>query len=93
MLDIKRPLVVGEEGLLCDLLWSDPGRGKVGWHPNSRGVSHAFGRDVVEDFVASNGLSLIVRGHELVEHGFEFFASRYLITVRTRLCFIGLQDF
>lgn len=44
---IKRPQEVPEEGILCDLLWSDPEDGLEGWENNERGVSYVFGEDVV----------------------------------------------
>merc|ERR1712176_1320479 len=66
----------------CDILWSDPLEGASGWHPNSqRGVSVAFVGDVVKEFLATNGLDLIVRAHQVVEDGYEFFAGRSLVTV------------
>ncbi|KAH0999961.1 hypothetical protein HUJ04_008194 [Dendroctonus ponderosae] len=44
--NIKRPTDVPVEGLLCDLLWSDPSP-DFGWTENDRGVSFSFGPDVV----------------------------------------------
>ena len=45
--DIPRPTDVPDEGLLCDLLWSDPEADISGWAENDRGVSYTFGADVV----------------------------------------------
>ena len=47
-----------------------------GWEPSDRGVSYRFGPDIVEAFLAKNNLSLIVRAHQVVEDGYEFFNSR-----------------
>ncbi|XVE92197.1 hypothetical protein REPUB_Repub01dG0076300 [Reevesia pubescens] len=33
------PTDVPDSGLLCDLLWSNPGRDTKGWGMNDRGVS------------------------------------------------------
>jgi serine/threonine-protein phosphatase PP1 catalytic subunit len=44
---IRRPTEVPDEGLLCDVLWSDPELGLKGWGENDRGVSFTFGADVV----------------------------------------------
>lgn len=60
---IKRPQEVPEEGILCDLLWSDPEEGLEGWENNERGVSYIFGEDVVAKFLAENDLDLICRAH------------------------------
>jgi len=53
-------------GLLCDLLWSDPDKDKMGWGENDRGVSFTFGADIVSMFLSQNNLSLIVRSHQVV---------------------------
>ena len=34
--DIPRPVDVPDEGMLCDLLWSDPDSGVMGWGYNAR---------------------------------------------------------
>lgn len=61
--DIKRPLSVPDNGIVCDLLWSDPDRGIKGWGPNDRGVSYTFGDDIVKVFLDTQGLDLIARAH------------------------------
>jgi serine/threonine-protein phosphatase PP1 catalytic subunit len=71
---IKRPQEVPEEGVLCDLLWSDPEEGLEGWENNERGVSYIFGEDCVGKFLSDNDLDLICRAHQVVEEGYEFFA-------------------
>ena len=53
-----------EEGLMCELLWSDPQPG-VGRAPSKRGVGVAFGADVTQRFLEDNGLQLLVRSHEV----------------------------
>lgn len=47
ILKIQRPVEIPDEGLLCDMLWSDPERDVLGWADNERGVSFVFGPDVV----------------------------------------------
>lgn len=59
--DIVRPMEVPDEGLVCDLLWSDPVRTLVGWAQNERGVSYTFGEDVVSKFIEEHDLDLICR--------------------------------
>lgn len=41
---LSRPTDVPDSGLLCDLLWSDPGRDIKGWGMNDRGVSYTFAK-------------------------------------------------
>jgi diadenosine tetraphosphatase ApaH/serine/threonine PP2A family protein phosphatase len=44
------------EGVLCDLLWSDPDENVTGWSENERGVSFTFGPDVVSRFLQRHDL-------------------------------------
>ncbi|CAB1321793.1 unnamed protein product [Coregonus sp. 'balchen'] len=44
---VMRPTDVPDQGLLCDLLWSDPDKDVLGWGENDRGVSFTFGSEVV----------------------------------------------
>ncbi|XP_061340320.1 serine/threonine-protein phosphatase 5 isoform X1 [Gastrolobium bilobum] len=69
-----------EEGLMCELLWSDPqplpGRG-----PSKRGVGLSFGADVTKRFLQENNLDLVVRSHEVKDEGYEIEHDGKLITV------------
>lgn len=44
---IERPTEVPDEGLLCDILWSDPLDTEEDWEENDRGVSFTFNEDVL----------------------------------------------
>ncbi|KAL7736506.1 hypothetical protein ACLKA6_019703 [Drosophila palustris] len=79
--ELSRPTEVPMTGLLCDLLWSDPDGGTVGWGANDRGVSVTFDSHIVNSFLARHGFNLIVRAHQVVEDGYEFFAGRKLVTI------------
>lgn len=69
-----------EEGLMCELLWSDPqpfpGRG-----PSKRGVGLSFGGDVTKRFLEDNKLDLVVRSHEVKDEGYQIEHDGNLITV------------
>merc|ERR1740138_297089 len=78
---LLRPTDIPDRGVLCDLLWADPEKELEGWLENDRGVSWTFGADVVEGFCRHLGLDLVVRAHQVVEDGYEFFADRRLVTV------------
>lgn len=69
-----------EEGLMSDLLWSDPqpfpGRG-----PSKRGVGQSFGPDITEAFLKNNNLEMIVRSHEVMEEGYSVIHNGKLVTV------------
>ncbi|VDP44141.1 unnamed protein product [Echinostoma caproni] len=89
---IMRPTDVPEQGLLCDLLWSDPDKDVSGWGENDRGVSFTFGPDVVAKFLHKHDLDLICRAHQVVEDGYEFFAKRQLVTLFSAPNYCGEFD-
>ena len=89
---IMRPTDVPEEGLLCDLLWSDPDMNCDGWGPNDRGVSVVFNENVLKKFLEKNDLDLICRAHQVVEEGYEFFGDRELVTVFSAPNYCGEFD-
>lgn len=62
---IMRPTDVPDQGLLCDLLWSDPDKDVLGWGENDRGVSFTFGSEVVAKFLHKHDLDLICRAHQV----------------------------
>ncbi len=89
---IVRPTDVPDNGLLCDLLWSDPDKDIQGWGENDRGVSFTFGQDVVSQFLKRHDLDLICRAHQVVEDGYEFFAKRQLVTLFSAPNYCGEFD-
>jgi diadenosine tetraphosphatase ApaH/serine/threonine PP2A family protein phosphatase/Ca2+-binding EF-hand superfamily protein len=90
---IPKPIqVVGEitasttarDRMILDALWSDPtdNDSVLGVHISPRGKNTCrFGPDRVQDFNRRNGLKLIIRAHECVQHGYEYFAHGQLLTV------------
>eukprot|EP00928_Gymnodinium_smaydae_P086402 TRINITY_DN7048_c0_g3_i1.p1 TRINITY_DN7048_c0_g3~~TRINITY_DN7048_c0_g3_i1.p1 ORF type:complete len:563 (+),score=139.96 TRINITY_DN7048_c0_g3_i1:174-1862(+) len=68
------------EGLMHEMLWSDPhpGRGRI---PSKRGVGVAFGKDVTEDFLKTNNLKLVIRSHEMKMSGYELEHDGQVITI------------
>ena len=90
--NIERPCDIPDIGLLCDLLWSDPDNKIRGWDENDRGVSYVFGSDIVTNFLQKHDLDLIVRAHQVVEDGYEFFAERRLVTIFSAPNYCGEFD-
>ena len=90
--DISRPTDIPDTGLLCDLLWSDPDKDCVEYDENDRGVSVIFGEKIVQDFNKKNDLDLIIRAHQVVDDGYEFFAQRQLITIFSAPNYCGEFD-
>ena len=90
---IVRPTDIPEDGLLCDILWSDPDINVKGdWGPNDRGVSVTFSQKTLEKFLESNSLDLLCRAHQVVEEGYEFFGDRQLVTVFSAPNYCGEFD-
>jgi len=70
-----------EEGLMSDMLWSDPQK-QNGRGPSKRGaVGVAFGPDVTHKFLKENNLDLLIRSHEVKDEGYEVEAGGKLITI------------
>lgn len=63
---IPRPIDVPDQGLLCDILWSDPDKEVMGWGENDRGVSYTFGPEIVTKFLHKHDLDLICRAHQVL---------------------------
>ncbi|CAJ0582299.1 unnamed protein product, partial [Mesorhabditis spiculigera] len=89
-----------DEGIMCDLLWSDP-QPIDGRTPSKRGVGCQFGPDVSQKFCEKNGISYVVRSHEVKPEGFEkhhdgrvytvFSAPNYCDQMGNKGAFIRLQ--
>jgi len=90
--NIARPTDVPDVGLVCDFLWADPDSDLSGWAENDRGVSFVFGPDIVEGFLKKFDFDLVVRAHQVVADGYEFFAGRRLITLFSAPNYCGEFD-
>ena len=90
--EISRPTEIPDSGLLCDLLWSDPDKEVLDFDENDRGVSVVFGEKIVQEFNRKNDLDLIIRAHQVVDDGYEFFAQRQLITIFSAPNYCGEFD-
>ncbi|VVC26124.1 Calcineurin-like phosphoesterase domain, ApaH type,Serine-threonine protein phosphatase, N- [Cinara cedri] len=89
---LMRPTDVPDQGLLCDLLWSDPDKDTTAWGENDRGVSFTFGAEVVTKFLHKHDFDLICRAHQVVEDGYEFFAKQQLVTLFSAPNYCGEFD-
>ena len=88
----RRPCDVPDVGLICDFLWADPDACTQGWAESERGVSYTFGSDVVSKFLEDHDFDLMVRAHQVVEDGYEFFAQRQLVTLFSAPNYCGEFD-
>mmetsp|Transcript_44791 Transcript_44791/g.127916 ORF Transcript_44791/g.127916 Transcript_44791/m.127916 type:complete len:306 (-) Transcript_44791:215-1132(-) len=89
---ITRPTDVPDMGMVCDFLWADPDVDIAGWAENDRGVSYIFGPDIVNSFLKKHDFDVVVRAHQVVADGYEFFAGRKLITLFSAPNYCGEFD-
>ncbi|KAJ2744798.1 putative serine/threonine protein phosphatase [Coemansia sp. BCRC 34301] len=61
---------IPHEGALADILWSDPDAEISAFGRSQRGAGYTFGGDIVERFLQINGLSHILRAHQLCMEGY-----------------------
>ncbi|CAF1261409.1 unnamed protein product [Rotaria magnacalcarata] len=77
---IDRVRQPSDEGLMAELLWSDP-QTQNGRCESKRGLGIQFGPDITERFLKLNNLEYIVRSHELKQQGYDLGHNRKCITV------------
>lgn len=100
--EIMRPLAIPAEGPITDLLWSDPCPDVSEFGPNARGPTVTWGHSPVLDFLKRNGLTRLIRGHQVAQGGFEFpfspdesvvtmfTASNYSLEMHNRAAFLSI---
>jgi serine/threonine-protein phosphatase PP1 catalytic subunit len=69
---IRRPLTLPESGPIADLFWSDPCHRVQEWGPSIRGNTCVWGQKIAHKFMEDNGLTMIVRAHQVVYEGYGF---------------------
>ena len=90
IMNIIRPTEIPDNGLLCDLIYSNPDNEVDEYDINKpenlynniddMGVS--FGEKVVDEFLKRNDLDLIIRGGDKpLDDGYEFFFNRKLVSI------------
>uniref|UniRef100_A0A8R1DVI0 Serine/threonine-protein phosphatase n=1 Tax=Caenorhabditis japonica TaxID=281687 RepID=A0A8R1DVI0_CAEJA len=88
----QRPVEVSDTGVLADLTWADPEPSILEYAPSPRGVSYLFGRTALRAFLKKHNLRLVVRGHQVVQDGYEFFDDRRLVTIFSAPNYCGQND-
>ncbi|PAV66499.1 hypothetical protein WR25_22524 [Diploscapter pachys] len=78
---LERPFDVPDVGIIADLVWADPEPSIDLYADSPRGAGKSFGAKTVEHFCELHKLDCIVRAHQVVQEGYEFFANRKLVTI------------
>ncbi|GMM42058.1 hypothetical protein FOG51_03476 [Hanseniaspora uvarum] len=70
------------KGPMCDLLWSDPEDNiNSDYKVSPRGAGYLFSKRPLKEFNYTNGLSMVLRAHQLVMEGFKMMFDDELCTV------------
>ncbi|CAG8504309.1 11097_t:CDS:2 [Paraglomus brasilianum] len=72
---------IPHEGPMADLVWSDPDQDKDEFAISPRGAGYTFGGEVVKKFLHINGMSHILRAHQLCMEGYQVLYDDRLSTV------------
>lgn len=78
---IDRKVEVPHDGIMCDLLWSDPEESAEEWTPSQRGAGHFFGANQLNEFNTINNLNYICRAHQLIQEGYRWMFDKKIVTV------------
>ncbi|UMM25948.1 hypothetical protein L5515_005552 [Caenorhabditis briggsae] len=90
---LPRPVLeVPNPSLETDILWSDPEQNIQGFVNNTRGVGHVFGESALLEVIDRLGVQLIVRAHQVVQDGYEFFCNKRLVTIFSAPHYCGEFD-
>jgi protein phosphatase len=57
------------EGVVAELVWSDPTDQKIEFIASSRGCGYLFGLTALRDFLRRSGCKTILRAHECMQYG------------------------
>lgn len=66
---------------MADLVWSDPDADRDEFSLSPRGAGYTFGAQVVNKFLAYNGMEHILRAHQLCNEGYQVLFDDKLSTV------------
>ena len=91
--NVKRPVTrLHAKQAPFDILWSDPNNNCItDYEKSPRGYGHLFGKEHCIEFEKNNGLSLIIRGHEVALNGVNYGFDGRIITVfsASNYCLMG----
>lgn len=78
---IDRFKEIPHDGIMADLVWSDPDSEIMDFKLSPRGAGYLFGFDVIEKFCNDNDLVQLVRAHQLCNEGYVSYWKGKCLTV------------
>ena len=75
---IDRKIEVPHDGIMGDLVWSDPDEDVKDWNASPRGAGHVFGEPQLVEFNTINNLKYICRAHQ---EGYKWMFNGGIVTV------------
>lgn len=78
---IDRFKEVPHDGIMADLVWSDPDPEILDFKLSPRGAGYLFGYDVMRKFNHDNDLAQLVRAHQLCNEGFVSYWHGMCLTI------------
>lgn len=90
--ELKRPIQDFGDPVLDSILWSDPVDGIDFFEPSTRGSGFFFGKPAVDEFIKSQNIERIIRGHECVAEGCLERFDATVVTVFSASNYCGLVN-
>ena len=78
---LDRKVEVPHDGIMGDLVWSDPEENVDEWGPSPRGAGFIFGEKQLNEFNTMNDLKYICRAHQLIQEGYKWMFNKGIVTV------------
>lgn len=72
---------IPHEGIIADIMWSDPESDNELFKISARGAGYTYGSDIVKRFLHTNGVDHILRAHQLCMEGYQILFDNKLSTV------------
>lgn len=72
LLALEKPGEIEDPSIFLDFVWSDPREQEEDYKPSARRCGQYFGPKALEDFCQKTGVELVIRAHELCQHGYNF---------------------
>ena len=80
--NLERKKEIPENGIITDLIWSDPKEEVDEYVPSEKGAGQFYGEKAVHNFLKENSnIEMIIRSHELVDNGYKYQFNNKLLTV------------